>query len=144
MIHEAERRLADRIAAGTARLLLGSSAALPFSDGEFSAVTVITAPANLAEVARVLRPGGRLVFVDELSPDRRKPPSERAGGEPRNWTEADTRRMLGDAGFADLAIRYKGVWRLADNRIVSCRRPRRDRTHSPSRRWPQRGPSPSG
>jgi SAM-dependent methyltransferase len=123
MLREAEKRLADRIAAGTARLVLGNSAALAFSDDEFSAVTVITAPANLSEVFRVLRPGGRLVFVDELTPDPRKPSSERAGGDPRNWTEADTRRILEDAGFADLAIRYKGVWRLADNRIVSCQKP---------------------
>jgi SAM-dependent methyltransferase len=123
MLREAEKRLAGRMAVGTARLVLGSSAALDFSDGEFSAVTVITAPANLAEVFRVLGPGGRLVFVDELSPDRRKPPSERVGGEPRSWTEADTRQMLEDAGFVDLTIRYKGVWHLADNRIVSCHKP---------------------
>ena len=72
----------------------------------------------------MLRPGGRLLFVDELTPDRRKPPSERAGlASPATWTEADTRRMLGDAGFADLAIRYKGVWRLADKPDVSCHKP---------------------
>ncbi len=53
MLRDAERRLADRLAAGTARLVLGSSAELPFGDGEFSAVTVISAPVNLAEVFRV-------------------------------------------------------------------------------------------
>jgi SAM-dependent methyltransferase len=123
MLDEAEGRLADRIAAGTARLVLGSSATLPFGDGEFSAVTVITAPANLAEVFRVLRPGGRFVFVDELTPDPRKPSSERTAGAPWNWTEADFRRILEDAGFADLAVRYKGVWFLAENRVVSCHKP---------------------
>jgi SAM-dependent methyltransferase len=123
MVDEAERRLADRITAGTARLVLGSSATLPFRDGEFSAVTVITAPANLAEVFRVLRPGGRFVFVDELNPDPRKPSSERTAGVPWNWTEADFRRMLEDAGFADLTVRYKGVGFLADNRVVSCHKP---------------------
>jgi SAM-dependent methyltransferase len=123
MLREAEQRLADRLSGGTARLVPASSAVLPFDDGEFSAVTAITAPANLAEVFRVLRPGGRFVFVDELNPDPRKPSSERTAGPPWNWTEADTRRVIEDAGFTDLAIRYMNIWHLADNRIVSCRKP---------------------
>ena len=49
MLREAEHRLADRLSGGTARLVPASSAVLPFDDGEFSAVTAITAPANLAE-----------------------------------------------------------------------------------------------
>ena len=74
MLREAERRLADRIAGGTARLVHGSAAALPFGDGEFSAVTAIFAPPNPAEAFRVLRPGGRFVFVDQ----RPKEVAERA------------------------------------------------------------------
>jgi SAM-dependent methyltransferase len=54
MLREAERRLADRISAGTARLVIGSAAALPFSDGEFTATTAIFAPPNPAETFRVL------------------------------------------------------------------------------------------
>jgi len=123
MLREAEHRLADRLADGTARLVPVSSAELPFVDGEFSAVTAITAPANLGEVFRVLRPGGRFVFVDELVPDRRKPPSERTAGSPWSWTEADFRRVLEDAGFVDLVVRYKPVLFLADNRIAACRKP---------------------
>jgi len=121
MLHESGKRLADRIAMGTARLVQGSAAELPFADGEFSVVTAITAPANLAEVPRVLRPGGRFVWVDELAADPRKPSSSRTGS--FGWTEADFRRVLEDAGFTDLAVNHKGVWFIADNRILACRKP---------------------
>ena len=79
MLREAERRLADRIAAGTAQLVTGSAAELPFDDGEFSAVTAINAPVKHAEAFRVLRPGGRLVFVD---PDPRRSPKR---ARPARW-----------------------------------------------------------
>jgi SAM-dependent methyltransferase len=93
MLRDAERRLADRLAAGTARLVLGSSEKLPFDDGEFSAATVISAPANPAEVFRVLRPSGRFVCVLEIVPDPRKPDSARTAVGV-NWNEADTRRTF--------------------------------------------------
>ena len=114
MLHEAERRLADRIAAGTARLVIGSAAALPFSDGEFSAVTAIFAPPHPAETFRVLRPGGRFVFADN---DPRRSPSEPASRWGRlRWTEADFRRMAEDAGFTDLTARFKGDYLFLSGR----------------------------
>ncbi len=104
MLHEAERRLAERIAAGTARLVSGNAAALPFDDGEFSAVSAIFAPAKPSEVCRVLRPGGRFVIAD---PDPKMSSDEpsTSWGVPR-WGEADFRRRLEDAGFGDLAVRF--------------------------------------
>jgi SAM-dependent methyltransferase len=106
MLREAERRLADRIAHGTARIVSGSAAALPFGDGEFSAATAIFAPAQPSEVFRVLRPRGRFVMAD---PDPRMSTSEPSSGwgVPRHG-EADYRRMLGDAGFTDLSVRFVG------------------------------------
>lgn len=62
----ARKRLADRIAAGTAELVLGDAHALPWEDARFSAVVclngleLISDPEKtLLEMRRVLRPGGR-------------------------------------------------------------------------------------
>ena len=126
MLRAAEKKLADRIAAGTARVVPASAAELPFGDGEFSAVSVISAPVNLAEAFRVLRPGGRFVCVFEIVPTPGKPDSERAAVG-LDWDEADTRRTLEQIGFTDLGVRYKDFSFLGSllgaQRIVSCRKP---------------------
>jgi len=103
MLRAAERRLGDRIAAGTAQLVLGNATVLPFGDGAFSVVTAIYAPARPAEVFRVLRPGGRFVAAD---PDPATTPAEHISPSwgRRRWNEADYRRMFEEAGFTDLAV----------------------------------------
>ena len=114
MLREAEKRLADRVAAGTARLVLGNAAELPFDDEQFSAVTAIFAPFKPAEVFRLLGPGGRFVQADD---NPRRSPSEPAHGwGRRRWTEPEQRRMAEEAGFIDITFRYEGGYLLVGGR----------------------------
>jgi ubiquinone/menaquinone biosynthesis C-methylase UbiE len=86
---------------------------LPFLDATFSLVTVRIAPHHYAdvqaavlEIARVLRPGGRFVLVDTISPEdpeldavlndweRRRDPSH-----VRNYSQPEWLTFLGHAGL---------------------------------------------
>jgi len=108
----ARRRLADRIAEGTAEIARGDAAALPWPTGRFSVVTCMDAlslmpePEHvLAEMCRVLRPGGRAVIqVGWRVPDGT--PTRRVLGTFWVWGETEARRMTEAAGFGDVAISY--------------------------------------
>lgn len=109
----ARKRLAEQIAAGTAEIVLGDAAAMPWPDATFTVVTCMSVieafpdpPAVVAEVFRVLRPGGRAV----LNIGERVEPGT-ATHRIRNdlgwvWAEDDVRAMVEQAGFADVTIRY--------------------------------------
>lgn len=82
MLHEAHARLVDvrdatRAARGAVALVHGDALALPFRDasfdvacsfGAFGHILVDDEPRFVAELARVLRPGGRFVFVTAEPP----------------------------------------------------------------------------
>ena len=80
MLDVADRRAAARpvVGPGSVRFVQGDALNLPLADGSFDVVTVSYGLRNLAdgargirEMARVLRPGGRLVVLDFGKPDNR-------------------------------------------------------------------------
>jgi SAM-dependent methyltransferase len=108
----ARRRLGDRIAAGTAEILRGDAGSLPWQDDSFTVVTCMGSfeafpdpPQIVAEMFRVLRPGGRVVLnIGEQV--ARGTQTHRMLGQMWVWAEDDVRQMVGDAGFTDVTIRY--------------------------------------
>ncbi len=110
----ARQRLADRIASGTAEVVQGDAAALPWKEGTFSAVTCMDAfaffPAPeqvLAEVLRVLRPGGRMLMQIGMKwphgmPKHMLHPTAHIDVS----DEAAVRKLIEDAGFGEVSVSY--------------------------------------
>lgn len=113
-VEMARKRLAQRIAAGTAEIVQGDATTLPWPDGRFSVVGSLNClkfvpdPAKaLREMHRVLRPGGRLVVtIDKLI--RIGHSQDRSGEIDQfgqwQWSVDAARRMVEEAGFADVSV----------------------------------------
>jgi SAM-dependent methyltransferase len=126
MLGAARHRNRAAIRAGRARLVCGDGITLPLRDDTADAALAVHTlyfwpqpPSTLAELARVLRPGGRLVlaFRDTAQPAPRR-------FDPRIYhlrSAADVARMLRDAGFTDVQVHRQPdpsrpvVWIRADN-----------------------------
>ena len=111
-IEMARRRNRARIAAGTAEIVRGDSAALPWENDRFSAVTCnclgcFAEPLrSLKEMNRVLRRGGRAVLsIDFYLDEERARKAERKWGLP-TWTEAELRKIMDEAGFSQHSISH--------------------------------------
>lgn len=107
----ARRRLADRIAAGTAEIMLGDAMALPWPDGRFSVVAslnclkFVPVPLKaLREMHRVLRPGGRLVLTIDKQADKWGKSGQVDGFGQWQWSVDDALGLMREAGFADVSI----------------------------------------
>lgn len=109
----AKRRLADRIASGTAEIIHGDSARLPWDDETFTAAAC---PANLVlfpdpkavlvELHRVLERGGRLAVAYGIDDTDEACVREY---EWWGWTpppEDEVRKAVEDAGFSLVSVSY--------------------------------------
>ena len=97
---------------------------LPFEDNRFDTVVVslvlcsVDAEKSLLEIKRVLKPGGRLIFLEHVKPTG-KLAGRIADGLNPLWAKAangcnlnrPTGELLKQAGFFELNIREKGVFR---------------------------------
>jgi SAM-dependent methyltransferase len=107
----ARRRLADRIAAGTAEIVLGDAMAMPWPDDRFSVVTAyvlleyVPDPQKaLSEMYRVLRPGGRAVLTLGFPLKDASLSGTRSPWGLWRWSEADARRLMEEAGFGEVTV----------------------------------------
>ena len=145
---------AATLPSGRVEFVVGDGLSLPFADGAFESVTIgfglrnfADVPAGLAEIARVIRPGGRLVCLEMTHPPFRplnllfRPYLHWivpvlggfVSGDfaayrylPRSVDRFPDAPALADllraAGFADVAYRYLGLGAVALH--VAARAPR--------------------
>lgn len=127
MVASARRRLTGR---GNVGVEQADVTALPFDGASFDAVTsylmlhhVVTWREALAEVARVLRPGGLVVGYD-LTDTRLARATHRLDGSPHLILSADqVREGLETAGFGEIVVRTSAAGHLMRFRATH-------RTHS--------------
>ena len=108
MLAAATSRLAD---VPNAEVRHGALESLPVADATLDAATLmlvlhhIPSPAlALAEAARVLKPGGRLLIVD-MAPHEREEYRQQMGHVWLGFSEEQTGRLLTQAGFARVTVR---------------------------------------
>jgi len=111
-VTSARNQFATEIEAGRVEIAEASVEALPFAERSFHcAFTVHTIyfwpqpDEGLAEVARVLRPGGRLVLVTSLKP----PPKAIAKHGFGHLERSEQQIMLSRAGFTDIEFVTRGA-----------------------------------
>jgi ubiquinone/menaquinone biosynthesis C-methylase UbiE len=118
----ARKRLAERIAAGTAEIVEGDADHLPWGDGRFSVITSVNAvkffpdpSAALREMHRVLRPGGRVAVT--MGEAAEAPAGATEGVVDTwgqwQWTDAAAKRLLEGVGFDDVSVSVMPVFSKA-------------------------------
>jgi SAM-dependent methyltransferase len=109
MVKEASAFNAGLIAEGRVEIKLGSSASIPYADATFDRALALNTlyfwdnpSADLAEIRRVLKPGGRFVLGSAAPSSTKANPVFKHGF--RFYEQDEIRAMLGAAGFSEIAI----------------------------------------
>ena len=118
----ARRSIGDR-----GRFLMGRGEAIPLADGAMDKAASVNAlyfwdalGPVMAELARVLRPGGRLVLGFQTAESVRAWPGHVHGL--KAWDEGAIAAALAEAGFAILSVRPGRSARVGDFRtLVACK-----------------------
>jgi ubiquinone/menaquinone biosynthesis C-methylase UbiE len=111
MVARARLRFAREVRRGRLRLYVGSVQKLPLPDAAVDRAVSVNSlyfwpdpAAAFAELARVVKPGGRLVLCFEPADELRKWPGHRHGF--RLFEPAEVRALMEQAGFGDVEERW--------------------------------------
>lgn len=123
-VHGARKQLAREIAAGAVEIVQASVEELPFPDGSFDCALSVHVihfwpdpHAGLAEIARTLRPEGRLVLATSL----KSPPDAMARHGFGHLDRMEQLSLLRDVGFGDVRFSAGRGTLLAEARRTSAR-----------------------
>ena len=140
-----QRLAADAPPVGSWELVAAGAEQLPFGDDSFDTVvavfvhcTVPDPPAALREIARVLRPGGRYLFLEHVRSPR-QPRPRRGAGRARAAAHRHRRRLPPQPALRRTAGRLAAAGGRARDRPDAAQLT--DRARRPCAAWPPRADS---
>ena len=122
MLRQASQRNRDAIRDGRVELKLGTAAKLPYPDAQFDCVFAINSaqfwkdlPKPLAEIARVLKPGGRVLLAVQ-------PRNKGASEETARQVGFGLNKALTGAGFEDVYCEFREMRPVSTAAVLGRRR----------------------